>query len=99
MTIETVYCLGNCALSPAALLDGQPIGRLDRQMCPDPLTLGVDPRTGEPVSVCDHSGYLDRPEYPGAVDELHESIRPAARAGGPAPPAGTAEITEPRESG
>jgi formate dehydrogenase subunit gamma len=29
--VETVYCLGNCALSPAALLDGQPIGRLDRQ--------------------------------------------------------------------
>lgn len=28
--VETVYCLGNCALSPAALLDGQPIGRLDR---------------------------------------------------------------------
>jgi formate dehydrogenase subunit gamma len=28
--VETVYCLGNCALSPAALLDGVPIGRLDR---------------------------------------------------------------------
>ena len=28
--VETVYCLGNCALSPAALLDGQPVGRLDR---------------------------------------------------------------------
>jgi formate dehydrogenase subunit gamma len=28
--VETVYCLGNCALSPSALLDGQPIGRLDR---------------------------------------------------------------------
>jgi formate dehydrogenase subunit gamma len=28
--VESVYCLGNCALSPAALLDGQPIGRLDR---------------------------------------------------------------------
>jgi formate dehydrogenase subunit gamma len=28
--VETVYCLGNCALSPAALLDGRPIGRLDR---------------------------------------------------------------------
>jgi formate dehydrogenase subunit gamma len=27
---ESVYCLGNCALSPAALLDGEPIGRLDR---------------------------------------------------------------------
>ena len=29
LTIENVYCLGHCALSPAALLDGQPIGRLD----------------------------------------------------------------------
>jgi formate dehydrogenase subunit gamma len=28
--VETVYCLGNCALSPAALLDEEPIGRLDR---------------------------------------------------------------------
>ena len=30
LTIDTVYCLGNCALSPAALLDGELIGRLDR---------------------------------------------------------------------
>ena len=29
LTIETVYCLGNCALSPAAMLDGTLIGRLD----------------------------------------------------------------------
>jgi formate dehydrogenase subunit gamma len=28
--VESVYCLGNCALSPSALLDGEPIGRLDR---------------------------------------------------------------------
>jgi formate dehydrogenase subunit gamma len=28
--VETVYCLGHCALSPTALLDGEPIGRLDR---------------------------------------------------------------------
>jgi formate dehydrogenase subunit gamma len=27
--VESVYCLGNCALSPAALLDEAPIGRLD----------------------------------------------------------------------
>ena len=31
LEVETVYCLGNCALSPAALLDGAPIGRLDRE--------------------------------------------------------------------
>jgi formate dehydrogenase subunit gamma len=29
LAVETVYCLGHCALSPAALLDGEPIGRLD----------------------------------------------------------------------
>ena len=29
LSVETVYCLGNCALSPAALLDGELIGRLD----------------------------------------------------------------------
>lgn len=29
LTIEAVYCLGNCALSPAALLDEELIGRLD----------------------------------------------------------------------
>jgi len=29
LTVETVYCLGNCALSPSALLDGAPVGRLD----------------------------------------------------------------------
>ena len=28
--VESVYCLGNCALSPAVLIDGEPIGRLDR---------------------------------------------------------------------
>ena len=29
LQVETVYCLGNCALSPAALVDGAPVGRLD----------------------------------------------------------------------
>lgn len=27
--VETVYCLGNCALGPAALVDGELIGRVD----------------------------------------------------------------------
>jgi formate dehydrogenase subunit gamma len=27
--IETVYCLGNCALGPSALVEGELIGRLD----------------------------------------------------------------------
>jgi len=29
VTLEPVYCLGLCACSPAALLDGRPVGRLD----------------------------------------------------------------------
>jgi len=29
LTIEPVYCLGLCATSPSALLDGEPLGRLD----------------------------------------------------------------------
>jgi len=31
VTIETVYCLGNCALSPAALVDGKLLGRVDAE--------------------------------------------------------------------
>jgi formate dehydrogenase subunit gamma len=27
-TLEPVYCLGNCALSPALMLDGQPYGKV-----------------------------------------------------------------------
>jgi formate dehydrogenase subunit gamma len=29
VTVESVYCLGLCAVSPAALIDGEPHGRLD----------------------------------------------------------------------
>lgn len=31
VTLEAVYCLGLCATAPAALLDGQPVGRLCRE--------------------------------------------------------------------
>ncbi len=31
LTIETVYCLGACAASPAALIDGEPVARLTRE--------------------------------------------------------------------
>jgi len=76
---------------------------VDWRMVPDPLTLGVDPRTGEPVAVCDHSGYLTRPEYPVAVDELHESIGPAPASRqvpqDSAAEADTAEVTAPPEPG
>jgi formate dehydrogenase subunit gamma len=30
VTIEPAYCLGLCACAPAALLDGEPVGRLDQ---------------------------------------------------------------------
>ena len=29
VTLEPVYCLGLCAMSPAAMVDGQPVGRAD----------------------------------------------------------------------
>lgn len=35
LTVETVYCLGNCALSPAALLDGELLGRVDEAFLDD----------------------------------------------------------------
>ncbi len=31
LTVEPVYCLGLCAHSPSALLDGEPIGRVDAE--------------------------------------------------------------------
>ena len=42
--VETVYCLGNCALSPSALLDGEPIGRLDRDRI-DAIVAGARGKT------------------------------------------------------
>jgi formate dehydrogenase subunit gamma len=32
LTIEGVYCLGLCACAPAALYDGEPIARLNRDL-------------------------------------------------------------------
>ena len=32
LTIEPVYCLGNCALSPALMLDGKLRGRVTAEM-------------------------------------------------------------------
>jgi formate dehydrogenase subunit gamma len=29
VTVEPAYCLGLCAISPSAMLDGEPLGRLD----------------------------------------------------------------------
>lgn len=30
-TLSAVYCLGLCALAPAAMIDGRPVGRLDAE--------------------------------------------------------------------
>lgn len=30
VTLEATYCLGLCACAPAAMLDGRPVGRVDR---------------------------------------------------------------------
>ncbi|MBZ5578882.1 MAG: formate dehydrogenase subunit gamma [Acidobacteriia bacterium] len=32
LTVESVYCLGNCALSPSVMLDGKPYGRVSNQV-------------------------------------------------------------------
>jgi formate dehydrogenase subunit gamma len=44
LQVETVYCLGNCALSPAGLLDGELIGRLDRDRL-DAIVAGAKHQT------------------------------------------------------
>ena len=31
-TLQPVYCLGNCALSPAVMLDGRPYGRVSHEV-------------------------------------------------------------------
>jgi formate dehydrogenase subunit gamma len=31
-TLEAVYCLGMCACAPAVMLDGRPVGRVDRDL-------------------------------------------------------------------
>lgn len=38
VTLEPVYCLGLCAVSPSALLDGRPLGRIDA----DSITAELD---------------------------------------------------------
>ncbi|MDP1839975.1 MAG: formate dehydrogenase subunit gamma [Reyranella sp.] len=35
VTVEPIYCLGLCSCAPAAMLDGEPIGRLDRAVIDD----------------------------------------------------------------
>lgn len=40
VTIEAVYCLGNCALAPAAMLDGRLIGRADQHKLAGVISAG-----------------------------------------------------------
>jgi formate dehydrogenase subunit gamma len=35
VTVEPIYCLGLCSCAPAAMLDGEPIGRLDHAVIDD----------------------------------------------------------------
>ena len=42
LTVEAVYCLGNCALAPAAMLDGELLGRVTREKL-DGLLLQNEP--------------------------------------------------------
>ncbi|MBY0613080.1 MAG: NAD(P)H-dependent oxidoreductase subunit E [Beijerinckiaceae bacterium] len=35
LTVETIYCLGNCALGPSIMLDGEVIGRADTDLIDD----------------------------------------------------------------
>ena len=46
-TVDAVYCLGNCALSPAMMLDGKPYGRVSPQVA-DFLIDDAQRRTGGP---------------------------------------------------
>ncbi|MSQ29743.1 MAG: formate dehydrogenase subunit gamma [Dehalococcoidia bacterium] len=43
LTLENVYCLGNCALSPAIMLDGRLYGRITPERI-DALLTGVEDR-------------------------------------------------------
>jgi len=46
-TVEAIYCLGLCALSPAALIDGNPFGRLDPASLEALIEDACGRRTGE----------------------------------------------------
>lgn len=46
LTLEPVYCLGNCALSPAAMLDGKLRGRITAAAIDDIIAACRRPREG-----------------------------------------------------
>lgn len=41
LTVEPVFCLGLCACAPAAMLDGEPIGRIDDPETADAIVWAV----------------------------------------------------------
>ena len=43
LSLEAVYCLGNCACAPSAMLDGMPLGRLTPQRIDELLDVCADP--------------------------------------------------------
>jgi len=47
LTLETVYCLGNCGLGPSALIDGELIGRVDTALLDDLCDMRPNPRLPE----------------------------------------------------
>ena len=42
ITLEPVYCLGNCACSPAVMIDGKTYGRVSQQQFDDIVASSVD---------------------------------------------------------
>ncbi len=46
LTVETIYCLGNCALGPSALVDGELIGRVDAALLDDICQMRSNPKFG-----------------------------------------------------
>ena len=44
LSVEAVYCLGHCAASPACLMDGEPVGRLDEKRIDDLVAASVGGR-------------------------------------------------------
>jgi formate dehydrogenase subunit gamma len=58
LTVESVYCLGNCALGPSALVDGELVGRLDA----DRLSALCD---GAPVEAAQVAAHVAAGEGPG----------------------------------
>jgi len=49
LTVETVYCLGNCALGPSLMLDGEVIGRADAGIIDDLVDAAHNGAVGEAV--------------------------------------------------